>query len=279
MYLGYNTNGLAHHATLNALDVIAQLGYRGVGLTIDHHCLAPGRAGLSAEIDAIRDRLQHHRLEVVVETGGRYLLDPIRKHFPNLMSASPADQEKRVAFYWHALEMATRLGAKVVSLWSGIPSESTTYTTGLDRLVRGLHPILDEAARRSLEVAFEPEPGMFIERMEQFFDLDERLRHPALQLTLDIGHLRCVECEPIPELLRRWSARIRNIHLEDMVPGVHEHLFFGEGDIDFPAVFAALGEIGYTGGVFVELSRHSHMGPETARRSMEFLSRIVPPAR
>jgi sugar phosphate isomerase/epimerase len=36
----------------------------------------------------------------------------------------------------------------------------------------------------------------------------------------------------------------------------------------------ALGDIGYGGGVHVELSRHSHMAPEVARESFDFLRRF-----
>ena len=53
--------------------------------------------------------------------------------------------------------------------------------------------------------------------------------------------------------------------------GVHEHLMFGEGEIDFGEVMGALKEIDYSGGVHVELSRHSHDAVETARRAMAFL--------
>ena len=37
MFLGYNTNGLAHHALSEAVAIVADLGYRGVAITIDHH--------------------------------------------------------------------------------------------------------------------------------------------------------------------------------------------------------------------------------------------------
>jgi sugar phosphate isomerase/epimerase len=61
-----------------------------------------------------------------------------------------------------------------------------------------------------------------------------------------------------------------------MRTGVHEHLMFGEGELDFPPILQALGEIGYRGGVHVELSRHSHEGPIAARRAMEFLRPLIP---
>ena len=50
-----------------------------------------------------------------------------------------------------------------------------------------------------------------------------------------------------------------------------EHLEFGEGDVDVPATLAALVDIGYTGLVSVELSRHSHAAPAVAERSLAVL--------
>ena len=66
-----------------------------------------------------------------------------------------------------------------------------------------------------------------------------------------------------------------NIHIEDMVQGVHEHLMFGQGTMDFPAICAALRQIGYENGVHVELSRHSHMGVEAVRAAKAFLDPLI----
>ena len=61
-------------------------------------------------------------------------------------------------------------------------------------------------------------------------------------------------------------------------PIVHAKVLFGDGEIDFPPVFAALKEADYVGGLHVELSRHSHDAVETARRSLQFLRRHLPGA-
>jgi sugar phosphate isomerase/epimerase len=53
--------------------------------------------------------------------------------------------------------------------------------------------------------------------------------------------------------------------------GVHEHLPFGDGEIDFSPVLAALRDTGYTGLVTVELPRHSHTGPGQAAAALPFL--------
>ena len=41
MLLGYNTNGLAHHDLLDAITLLAEIGYQGVAITLDHGALNP----------------------------------------------------------------------------------------------------------------------------------------------------------------------------------------------------------------------------------------------
>ncbi len=41
MFLGYNTNGMAHHDLFDAVELLAEIGYRGVAITIDHGALSP----------------------------------------------------------------------------------------------------------------------------------------------------------------------------------------------------------------------------------------------
>ena len=57
--------------------------------------------------------------------------------------------------------------------------------------------------------------------------------------------------------------------------GVHEHLPFGDGEIDFPPVLEALAATGYQGLTVVELPRHSHAGPQLAEQSLPFLHRAA----
>ena len=153
-------------------------------------------------------------------------------------------------------------------------SDSTKSSDGYrPRLVDALLPVLAHAETRHMRLAFEPEPGMFIDTFARFRALDERVRHPLFDLTVDIGHVHCIEERPIGDCLRDWRGRVAHIHIEDMNRGVHEHLMFGAGTIAFDKVFEALRDIGYNQGVHVELSRHSHAAVEAVRQSREFLSR------
>ena len=109
---------------------------------------------------------------------------------------------------------------------------------------------------------------MLIDTMTGWEELLAQSGMDDLYLTLDIGHLHCQGEGPIDEVIGRWASRLVNVHIEDMRAGVHEHLMFGEGQIDFPAVFRGLSRIGFAGGVHVELSRHSHEAPDRRAKSL-----------
>src|SRR5439155_19754352 len=181
------------------------------------------------------------------------------------------ERARRLDFLRRAVGIGHELGADAVSFWSGASRDGTPAADLLDRLAEGCGQLSDCAAKRSVRLAFEPEPGMFIDTMERFAELRERVAHPSFGLTIDIGHLHCQGEVPIADHLRQWQSLLWNVHIEDMRRGVHDHLMFGEGEIEFGPVLRALHEIGYTGGVHVELSRHSHEAVETARRALVFL--------
>lgn len=274
MYFGFNTNGLAHHAFEDAVSLLSQIGYEGIAITLDHDLLArrDGDFFWRVPLAELQETVRRSGLRSVVETGARFLLDPRKKHVPNLLDPAPAQRALRQKFYARAVELAQALGSDCVSIWSGTPLASELETVLMARLVEELKKLVDFAGERGVKIAFEPEPGMFIATMDQF----ERLLDSApekLRLTLDVGHLFC-QNEPIPFYVQRHAGRLVNIHFDDARRGVHEHLFPGEGEVDFEEFFSALRTISYSGGVFAELSRHSATGAETAQKVFAFLTKF-----
>jgi L-ribulose-5-phosphate 3-epimerase len=273
MFFGYNTNGFAHHRLEDALAVLAELGYEGVAITLDHHALNPFDAGLHSQINGVRTLLRSYRLKAVIETGARFLLDSRRKHQPTLISPGPNERAYRFEFLERAVYIAAALESPIVSFWSGAPVDEGPPGVLMERLAEGCRALADIAAEKGVRLAFEPEPGMFIDTMDRFADLYERVARPNFGLTLDIGHLHCL-AEPIVENLHRWRDRLWNVHLEDIRRGVHEHLMFGDGEMDFSTIIRGLHEVDYRCGVFVELSRHSHDAVNASRESLTFLRAV-----
>lgn len=268
--LGYGSNGFVNHRLEDALAVLAELGYDGVALTLDQPHLDPFAPDLADRARALRTRLDRLGLAVVVETGARYVLDPWRKHEPTLVSAT--GRERRVDYLRRAIEVACELEAEAVSFWSGSLPAGTDPDTGWQRLTDGVAQVLETARRHDMVCAFEPEPGMFVDRLDGVLELRRRLGDPEdLRVTLDIGHIVCNEEASIRETVLRAGALIANVQLDDMRRGTHEHLEFGDGEVDLVEAFTALDEVGYDGLASVELPRHAHAAPEVAGRSLAAL--------
>ncbi|MFH9980823.1 sugar phosphate isomerase/epimerase family protein [Streptomyces sp. NPDC017179] len=273
---GYGTNGLADLRLDDALGLLADLGYDGVGLTLDHMHLDPLAPDLADRTRRVAHRLDALGLGVTVETGARYVLDPRRKHGPSLLDEDPEDRARRAALLLRAVRVAADLGAHAVHCFSGITPPGTDRDTAWKRFAESLVPVLEAAAASGVPLAVEPEPGHLLATLADFHHLRRTLGDPDnLGLTLDIGHCQCLEPLPPAECVRAAAPWLRHVQIEDMRRGVHEHLPFGDGDIDFPPALAALAATGYQGLTVVELPRHSHAGPHYAELSLPYLRRAA----
>ncbi|MFD9096757.1 sugar phosphate isomerase/epimerase family protein [Streptomyces collinus] len=273
---GYGTNGLTDLRLTDALALLAGLGYDGVGLTLDHMHLDPLAPGLAGRTRRVAKRLAELGLGVTVETGARYVLDPRRKHGPTFLDPDPEDRARRVDLLLRAVRVAADLGAHAVHCFSGIVPAGVAPDTAWQRLADSLTPVLEAAATAGVPLAVEPEPGHLLATLADFHHLRRLLGDPpALGLTLDLGHCQCLEPLPPADCVRAAAPWLRHVQIEDMRRGVHDHLPFGEGEIDFPPVLAALAAAGYRGLTVVELPRHSHAGPHHAERSLPFLRRAA----
>jgi L-ribulose-5-phosphate 3-epimerase len=266
---GYGTNGFTDHRLPDVLMLLADLGYDGVALTLDHQHLDPYSPDLGKRVTTVADQLRQLGLTVVIETGARYLLDPRRKHRPTLMDE---DCEVRVDLLRRAIRIGADLGAEAVSFWSGVQPDGVTPEAAWARLVNGCASVLEAAAATGVRLGMEPEPGMVVATVADWHRLRAALGEPEnLGLTLDIGHCQCLEPTSVPESVAAAGPYLVNVQIEDMRRGVHEHLPFGSGEIDFPPVLTTLAATGYRGLISVELPRHSHAAPSLAAKSIAYL--------
>ena len=273
MLPGYNTNGFAHHKIEDALQILAEIGYRSIAFTLDYNTVEPFAANAIARARELGKMAQDLGLNLVIETGARFLLDPRRKHQPTLISKQASDRKKRVDFLLRCAELGLAMGSNTLSFWSGKPDFEAAEDSYWQLLIEQCIEISKQVENSGMKIAFEPEPGMFIDTMDKFEQLHKAISHSKFGLTLDIGHLECMNEMPLLPHLEKWSSVLWNIHLEDMRQGVHDHLPPGEGLIDFGKVFEGLNKIKYEGGVHWELSRHSHDAVETARKCRQFMQK------
>ena len=211
MRLGYNTNGLAHHRLFDAIDLLADLGYQSVAITLDAGALDPYEdpSILRRQASAVRAALDRHGMARVIETGARYLLNPRMKHDPTLMDPDPAGARSASTSCAAPSTWPRSSGPNAYRSGPAAPPVLFDEDAGMERLVQALRPVLDHAEQAGMTLAFEPEPGMFIDTLDRFAQLDQRLGHPLFQLTIDLGHVHCLSEGDIPVLLRQWQHAYR----------------------------------------------------------------------
>jgi len=270
----YNTNGLAHHRLDDALDLLADTGYDGVALTLDHQHHDPFAPDLPGRTAALAQGLARRGLGSVIETGARFLLDPRAKHEPTLVSPDPERRAVRLAFLRRAVDVAAGLGSEAVSFWAGVPQPGVTRDRAWRWLVDGVARLAEHAEQRGVVLAFEPEPGMLVETVDGWAGLHEAA--PSLRLALDTGHCLVTGDRDPAAAVRETAAHLGTVTVEDMRPGVHEHLPFGEGAVDLPAVLGALTDVGFDRLVCVELSRDAHRADRMVPQALAALRAAAP---
>ena len=198
MRLGYNTNGLAHHRLLDAIDFWPKKAIEAL-----RSPSMPGRSTLTttrpysvARLMRLRAALDRHGLARVVETGARYLLNPRKKHDPTLMDPDPARRDVRLDFL-RAPSTSPRFSRPSASRSGGAGSRFGSDELEMDRIAQALKPLLDHAEKAGMILAFEPEPG-YVHRHPRPVRRALIVHHPLFQLTIDLGHVHCLKEGDIP---------------------------------------------------------------------------------
>jgi sugar phosphate isomerase/epimerase len=164
------------------------------------------------------------------------------------------------------LALAGDLGAGVVTVHARIP-EALTPSESADWLA-AMQALSAEAAGRGLTVGLEIVEG---------FDAVKGWGLTNIGVALDIGHMHIQEAGRaelarlggLDGVVRHLGPALIHLHVHDVVAGV-DHCEVGTGMIDFEALIAALWDIGYSGGLCLELNP-DRVSPEGIRRSREHL--------
>ncbi|KPK43572.1 MAG: hypothetical protein AMK72_13155, partial [Planctomycetes bacterium SM23_25] len=195
---------------------------------------------------------------------------------PSLISPDAQHRHDRLDIFRGAMTLANRLGAPVVTITGGQPLSGEAGAVYRERLLEGLEAAVKAADLAGVDLAFEPEPGQFIETTADLKALLDEVDHPRLGANLDVGHAWCAGDDPA-EAARTLGPRLKHLHLEDIKDRVHFHLIPGEGgEIDFAAIRKALDDVGYAGAAAVELYTYPDEPDRAAREAYKALSPIFP---
>ncbi len=144
-----------------------------------------------------------------------------------------------------SIDVASDLGAKVVTFHAGTYAVSESHEAAMERLARRFSKFL---SRGSPLVTLENMPvrdGTTKECLGRLEDL-ERLQTviPEVRFTFDVGH-SIQNGDDYESFLKRNISRIEDIHLHDARPGGRGHLRLGAGMLDLPGFVTILSKLGF----------------------------------
>ena len=219
--LSYSTFGLTNLNFLDAINVVDQAGYSGIELSFHRDQFNPFE--LTDEyLATIKKKLETARVKPACVATASHFFTPSRPHEPSLMSSDLAGRKRRIDLVKRGIHVARKLGVSLVTFGSGFIRDEHVNNPSVnprellvDSINQCMRAIRDD---EDIVLLIEPEPGMFIETVEQGIDLVNEINSPRFKLHLDICHMYCSEHNYVAAL-GQAASYTRYLHISDAQEG------------------------------------------------------------
>ena len=192
-------------------------------------------------------------------------------------SADPAIRRQAFELMDRAIDFSVAMGIRVIQL-AGYDVYYEPSTPQSVRFFReGVAWAVQQAARKQVMLAMEVMDTPFMNSISKHMAYEAMFRSPWFKVYPDIGNLSAWPENDVAFEIERGIDSIVAIHLKDTVavsdnfPGKFKGVPFGSGCVDFPARFAQLERLKYTGPYMVEMWYSAGDGASQAAASLEWL--------
>ena len=178
-----------------------------------------------------------------------------------LSDDDPMMRQKAKDMIKKQLETAKILGADTVLVVPGVvnvefssPEKKVAYDVVYDRALAGLNELKSYAESLQVSIGLENVWNKFLLSPMEMRDFIDKIDSPYVGSYLDVGNT--LYCGYPEDWVRILGDRIKKIHFKDYrlaAGGLHGFVDLLAGDVDYPEVVKALGEIGYDGWVSAEM--------------------------
>lgn len=219
--LSYSTFGLTNLDFLRAIEEVDKVGYPGVELSFHRDQFNPFDI-TDDYLAAIKKKLDSLEVTAACVSTASHFFTPQRPHEPSLMSPDLAGRKRRIDLVRRGIHVARALGVPLVSFGSGFIRDehiSNPSVNPRELLVDSVHQCLKELHNdEDITLLIEPEPGMYIETLEQGMSLVDEVGSKRFQLHLDLNHNYCSETNYL-EALGKAAPHARFLHVSDSQQG------------------------------------------------------------
>jgi L-ribulose-5-phosphate 3-epimerase len=179
----------------------------------------------------------------------------------SLADADPGNRKKAVEALQQMIEMTAALGAKTLLTIPGavdvffIPDRpELPYDFVWQHATKGLERVLPLAEKRNIVLGIENVWNKFLLSPMEMATFIDQFKSPAIGAYVDVANILPYG---YPEhWLRVLGKRVAGIHFKDFrraVGTIEGFVDLLEGDVNWPEVMKAIGEIGYDGPVVAEM--------------------------
>ena len=237
--ISYCTFGLTNLEFLEAISAVDQAGYPGVEISFHRDQFNPFEIN-DETLEAVKKHLDGLRVKPACVATASHFFTPSQPHEPSLMCIDLAGRKRRIDLVKRGIHVARKLGVSLVTFGSGFIRDEHVCNPGLnphELLVDSIQECLREIrADEDITLLIEPEPGMYIETMEQGIGLVNEIGSERFRLHVDICHAYCSEKNYVAAL-GKVAPYTRYLHISDAREGYNLKLVkFSENmqiDLDF----------------------------------------------
>lgn len=229
-------------------------GFEGVEVALDEDAGEITLSTTDAELQLIKQQAKDAGIQLYSVASGLYW-----KYW--LCSDDAAEQQKAKDIVKKQLDVAAALDCESILVIPGCvnadfaaPGRVMDYAEAYNRSQEALQELKEYAESRKVEIGLENVWNKFLLSPLEFRDFIDKLDSPFVGSYLDIGNMLSTG---YPEQwVKILGDRIKKIHFKDYrmdAGGLHGFVDLLAGDVNYPAVIAALNEIGYEGWVTAEM--------------------------
>jgi len=239
--LSYSTFGLTNLDFLDAIDVVDQAGYPGIELSFHRDQFNPFNI-TDEYLEVIKKKFEKTRVRPACVATASHFFTPSRPHEPSVLCIDTAGRKRRIDLVKRGIEVARKLGVDLVTFGSGFIRDEHVSNPSInpnELLVDSIHQCL-KAVRddEDITLLIEPEPGMFIETLEQGMNLVNEINSSKFKLHLDLCHNYCAEKDYI-DALALAAPHARYLHVSDAREGYNLKIVKMSESLTFNMNFAS----------------------------------------
>jgi sugar phosphate isomerase/epimerase len=239
--LSYSTFGLTNLDFLDAIDVVDQAGYPGIELSFHRDQFNPFNI-TDEYLATIKKRFETTRVRPACVATASHFFTPSRPHEPSVMTVETAGRKRRINRIKRGIEVARKLDVDLVTFGSGFIQDDHVANPSVDPnelLMDSIHQCLKAIKDdEDITLLIEPEPGMFIETLEQGMNLVNAINSPKFKLHLDLCHNYCAETDYIGALALA-APHARYLHVSDAREGYNLKIVKMSESLKFDMDFAS----------------------------------------